>query len=164
MKQNVLGLGAIAWALAGFLLAGGCSKPQSQTTSQTQTSEYASGELEIPAATKEPYRGNLTPEKAAEITNAVAKVSLSEIPTKDLPKDPNMMMEINKRIKEKSEAVYMQYGTTMSEVMRYISDLSPKDRELYNKRLTDLFLSENKRKYDAGKVPIKPEKPEKTGN
>jgi hypothetical protein len=108
------------------------------------------GELPDEQVTPGVYKGNLTPEKAAEITNAVAKLSLAEIPTKDLPKDPKVMMEINERIRQKSETLYTRYGTTMGDVMRYISDLSPKDRDLYNNRLTELFLQDGKNRPDTG--------------
>jgi len=60
------------------------------------------------------------------------------------------MMEINERIRQKSDALYAQYGTSMSDVMRYIGDLTPKDRELYNNKLTALFLQDSKRKKTTG--------------
>lgn len=120
---------------------------------QGALSQGAEADLKSVIATLQPtkvaYKGNLTPDKAAEITNGVARISLNEIPPKDLPKDPKVMNEINTRIKQKSDALYSQYGTNMSEVMRYISSLTGKDREAYNKKLTDLFLEDSKRKADV---------------
>lgn len=155
----------------------GCSKKTtekvapaaaSQTGSAPTTSAPAGG-LQITGSenineliaslqtTKTPYTGNLTPEKAAEITNSVAKVSLAEIPSKDLPKDPKVMVEINDRIRQKSDAIYSQNGTTMGEVMRYISDLSPQDREKYNKKLTDLFLEDSKKRAEIAAKEAPPQ-------
>lgn len=93
----------------------------------------------------------LSPETAADITNAVAKISLLEIPASDLPKEQKAMLEINDRIRKKSDAIYSSYDTTMAEVMRYISELGPQDRALYNKRLTDLFLADSKKRAESKK-------------
>jgi hypothetical protein len=150
------------------LLAGGCSKKSAEKADQpagAKAQAAAASAQGIAAArnddkavkallasiqdNKAPIKGNLSPDKAAEITNAVAKVSLAEIPSRDLPKDPKVMVEINDRIRQKSDAIYSQYGTTMGDVMRYISDLSPQEREKYNKKLTDLFLADSKKRADA---------------
>jgi len=147
------------------LLAGGCAKKNADKTAQAgsvqapaaaaanaaapHTDEKAMKDLMASIQEPKPIKGNLSPEKAAEITSAVAKVSLAEIPSRDLPKDPKVMVEINDRIRQKSDNVYSQYGTTMGDVMRYIRDLSPKDREQYNKRLTDLFLEDSKKRADS---------------
>jgi hypothetical protein len=97
---------------------------------------------------KQPYKGNLTPKKAAEITHEVSMQSLRDFPSgKDLPKDPKKLMEINEQIRANSEKIYAKNGTSMNEMMRYLSDLSPKDREIYNNRLTELFLEQSRKKY-----------------
>ncbi|NTV53495.1 MAG: hypothetical protein HGA76_10870 [Candidatus Firestonebacteria bacterium] len=147
------------------LLAVGCSKKTNDNAAAldgkaakavaavSRTDEKAIKELMATLqGPKAPIKGNLTPDKAAEITNAVAKVSLAEIPSRDLPKDPKVMVEINDRIRQKSDAIYSQYGTTMGDVMRYISDLSPQEREKYNKKLTDLFLEDSKKRADNAPV------------
>ena len=131
------------------------TRRQDRRSTRFDTSEYEGRRPDVTEAdavpdappAREPYTGNLTPEKAAEITTAVAKLSLAEIPSKDLPKDPKVMMEINERIRAKSEELYKKYDTTMSDVARYVSDLSPKQREAYNRRLTELLLEESKKKY-----------------
>jgi hypothetical protein len=160
--QNIPKIFLIGLILGG-LMAAGCAKqksaktapadetsltpaPNGQAAPRTAIDQSVKEMIATLQATKVPYTGNLTPEKAAEITNSVAKVSLAEIPSKDLPKDPKVMVEINDRIRQKSDAVYSQYGTTMGDVMRYISDLAPQDREKYNKRLTDLFLEDSKKR------------------
>jgi hypothetical protein len=142
------------------LTATGCANKKAEKTSGPQGTASAPAAAAQPVdksvqeliatlqATKVPYTGNLTPDKAAEITNAVAKVSLAEIPSRDLPKDPKVMIAINDRIRQKSDAIYAQFSTTMGEVMRYISDLSPQDREKYNKKLTDLFLEDSRKRAD----------------
>jgi len=138
-------------ALSGVLVLTGCGKPREKSAQPVAGSgEVKVVEIEKAAAReKKPYQGNLTPEKAAEITNAVAKLSFAEIPSQELPKDPKVMLEINERIRKKIEGLYAQYGTSMKEVTNYVSDLSPKERELYNKKLTDLFLEEAGKKYGA---------------
>jgi hypothetical protein len=107
------------------------------------------GEAVIPEGTPGVYKGNLTPEKSAEITNAIARLQYEEVSTKDLPKDPKVLMQINERIRLKCETLYAQYGTTMIDVSRFIRDLSPKDKERFNNRLTELFLAENKKREDS---------------
>lgn len=97
---------------------------------------------------KEPYKGNLTPKKAAQITHEVSVQSLKEFPTgKNLPKDPKKLLDLNEKIRAQSDKIYAKHGTTMGEMMRYLSDLTPKQREAYNNHLTELFLAESKKKY-----------------
>jgi len=101
-------------------------------------------------AAKKPYKGNLTPEKAAAITHEVSQQSMAEFPSgKNLPKDPKKLMALNEKIREKSEKIYAKHNTTMGEMMRYISGLAPKEREKYNNHLTELFLEQSKKKYGA---------------
>jgi hypothetical protein len=151
MKLDAQKITALSFALI-LLLVSGCG-PKNQDAKKPNVDQGLDQMIEELQASKAPYKGNLNPEKAAEITNAVAKLSLSEIPTKDLSKDPKAMMEINERIRKKSDALYAQYGTSMGEVMRYISDLSPKDREIYNKKLTELFLADARQKTDRPSAP-----------
>jgi hypothetical protein len=119
---------------------------------------------------KEPYSGNLTAEKAAVITHEVSAQSMKEFPSgKNLPKDPKKLMALNERIRDKSEKIYTKHGTTMEEMMRYISGLSPKDREKYNNKLTELFLEQSKKKFgtpeekkpEAAKPEVKKEEKKK---
>jgi hypothetical protein len=159
----------LIFAVSG-LLAGACAKNTAEKGAQPAAGDKAPAAAAAPRtddkAVKEllatlqgpkaPIKGNLTPDKAAEITNAVAKVSLAEIPSRNLPKDPKVMVEINDRIRQKSDAIYSQYGTTMGDVMRYISDLAPQEREKYNKKLTDLFLEESKKRAESVPVVEKP--------
>jgi hypothetical protein len=100
-------------------------------------------------ATKVPTKSNLTPLLAAQITHEVSVQSMSEFPkSQELPKDPKELAALNERIRQKNELIYTKYSTTMGETMRFISDLSPKDREAYNEKLTQLFLDQSKK--DAG--------------
>lgn len=145
---------APAACLLAVLLAAGCGRGKNADRSSGAEADLSAASAiktgELPQVTPGVYQGDLNPAKAAEITNAVAKLSLAEIPTKDLPKDPKVMMEINERIRQKSDALYAQFGTTMGDVMRYISDLSPQDREVYNSKLTELFLQDAKKKTTPG--------------
>ncbi len=117
-----------------------------QAAETTQLLPAFEGGTVIAEGTPGVYKGNLTPEKSAEITNAIARLQYEEVSTKDLPKDPKVLMQINERIRKKSDALYEQYGTTMTDVSRYIRDLSPKDRVRFNDRLTELFLAENRKR------------------
>ncbi|MCK5242516.1 hypothetical protein KAR34_08695 [bacterium] len=116
---------------------------------------------------KEPYKGSLTPEKAAAITHEVSAQSMKEFPSgRNLPKDPKKLMALNDRIRKKSEEIYAKHSTSMEEMMRYISGLSPKDREKYNNKLTELFLEQSKKKFSIPEeqkpeVPKAEEKKEK---
>jgi len=146
----------------------GCGKGKTQKAKDKATSDMEAKLEEVVKsleATKEPYRGNLTPEKAAEITHEVSAQSMAEFPSgKNLPKDPKKLMKLNERIRKKSEKIYAKHGTTMGEMMRYISSLSPKDREKYNNRLTELFLEQSRKKYGKEKpAEQKPEPKKKEG-
>lgn len=137
--------------IAAACLAGatGCGKKEgakAQSEVDAKLEEIVKG-LQ---AEKQPYKGNLTPKKAAEITHEVSMQSLRDFPSgKDLPKDPKKLMEINEQIRANSEKIYSKNGTSMNEMMRYLSDLSPKDREVYNNRLTELFLEQSRKKYGS---------------
>lgn len=122
------------------------SVPPEPAVETTKLLPALEGETLIPDGTPGVYKGNLTPEKSAEITNAIARLQYEEVSTKDLPKDPKVLMQINERIRKKSDALYAQYGTTMTDVSRFIRDLSPKDRVRFNNRLTELFLAENRKR------------------
>jgi hypothetical protein len=156
-------------AVAGLLIASlvtGCGRTSGSSRSAgpvATTGILAAhpGDYVAVEGTPGVYSGNLNPEKAAEITNAIARLQYEEVSTKDLPKDPKVLMQINDRIRLKSTALYAQYGTTMGDVSRYIRDLSPKDRERFNNRLTELFLAENKKREDRRpiKAPVAPAPP-----
>ncbi|MEW6516392.1 MAG: hypothetical protein AB1439_05740 [candidate division FCPU426 bacterium] len=128
----------------------GCGKKNQGAKSQSEVDAKLEEIVKGLQTEKQPYKGNLTPKKAAEITHEVSMQSLRDFPSgKDLPKDPKKLMEINEQIRANSEKIYGKYGTSMNEMMRYLSDLSPKDREIYNNRLTELFLEQSKKKYGA---------------
>ncbi len=136
-----------AACLAG---AAGCGKKSQGAKAQSDVDAKLEEIVKGLQTEKQPYKGNLTPKKAAEITHEVSMQSLKDFPSgKDLPKDPKKLMEINEQIRSNSEKIYSKNGTSMSEMMRYLSDLSPKDREVYNNRLTELFLEQSRKKYGA---------------
>jgi hypothetical protein len=110
-------------------------------------------------AAKKPYTGKLTPEKAAMITNEISVQSMKAFPADNtMPKDPKALMELNEKIRKKNEEIYAKHGTSMDEVTRYISSMNPKDREKYNKVLSDLFLEQSRKNYGQRKSNA----PEKT--
>jgi hypothetical protein len=127
-----------------FMYAG-CAKSNKSTIEELEQ-KYAqeAGKNDIKPGEKRVFPAFLTPEKAAEITNEIAKLSLSEIPNKDMSKDPNAMLSANEKIRLKSDEIYKKNGTTMEEVMSYIGDLTEQDREKYNQKLTQLFLESSK--------------------
>lgn len=158
LNKSFLRIGIIALTVA--IMAGnfGCSKTQSSGVGQDVPKTEADIDAKLQEvvkkmdAAKEPYKGNLTPDKAAAITHEVSQQSMAEFPSgKNLPKDPKKLMALNEKIREKSEKIYSKNGTTMGEMMRYISGLSPKDREKYNNHLTELFLEQSKKKYGTNK-------------
>lgn len=128
----------------------GCGKKEQGAKTQSEVDAKLEEIVKGLQTEKQPYKGNLTPKKAAEITHEVSMQSLRDFPSgKDLPKDPKKLMEINEQIRANSEKIYSKNGTSMNEMMRYLSDLSPKDREVYNNRLTELFLEQSKKKYGS---------------
>ncbi|MBN1594355.1 hypothetical protein JW933_00365 [candidate division FCPU426 bacterium] len=141
--------------LAMAVLAGtmGCGKGKKTKLEGEGTSDMEKKLAEVVKSMeekKEPYKGNLTPDKAALITHEVSAQSMAEFPTgKNLPKDPQKLISLNERIRKKSDQTYAKHGTTMEEMMRYISGLSPKDREKYNNKLTELFLEQSRKKYGS---------------
>lgn len=135
----------ICGALALTFALTGCGK---KTLSTTGTDANLQQVLQTLQATKEPYRGNLTPERAALINFEIAQSNLAEFqPGKELPKDPKEITAINDRLQKKNAEIYAKNGTSQNEMMRYLSDLTLKDRESYNQKLTDLFLASNKKRF-----------------
>lgn len=151
-------MGVVMLTLAFLAGTVGCGK-------STQTPAKTDADLDAKLAKvvkslqkeKEPYKGNLKPKKAAQITHEVSVQSLKAFPSgKNLPKGPKKLMALNEKIRAQSDKIYAKYGTTMGEMMRYLSDLTPKQREAYNNHLTELFLAESKKKY--GGQEAQPEK------
>lgn len=131
-------------AMVGIAAAPGCGRKQAESPKSVWDAKWQKMVNQLEG---KPAGTGFTPEKAAEITHAVSQVSLSELPSgKNLPKAGPELTELNNRIRSKAEKVYIQHGTTMSAVMQYLRDLSPKDRERYNRKLTELFLAEARKK------------------
>lgn len=143
---------AVAMALVPVLA--GCGKKQ--TDPEAEMNRKLQQIVAAMQATKVPTKSNLTPVLAAQITHEISVQSMAEFPkTQDLPKDPKDLAALNERIRQKNDQIYAKFGTTMGETMRFISDLSPKDREAYNEKLTQLFLEHSKKNVPA-EVPGTP--------
>ncbi len=130
----------------GLLLgAAGCSSKKDKSATFESDVNHIVEKME---AAKKPYTGKLTPEKAAMITNEISVQSMKAFPADNtLPKNPKALMDLNEKIRKKNEEIYAKHGTSMDEVTRYISSMTPKDREKYNKVLSDLFLEQSRKNY-----------------
>lgn len=167
---------SLSFALAATLVFGtlGCTKKTEETKVDPFESDVNRIVQKLEAA-KKPYTGKLTPKKVALITHEVSTQSMKAFPVgSEMPKDPKSLQALNEKIRKKNEEIYAKHETTMDEVSQFISSLSPKDREIYNKTLSELFLEQSRKRYDKDKAddaakekpdavptPVAPEKEEK---
>lgn len=147
------------WAVSSVVFLGlmigsaGCSSKKEKAAEIDDDMNQIINQLDT---AQKPYTGKLTPKEAALITHEVSTQSMKAFPIgTDMPKDPKELLKLNEKIRVENEAIYKKHGTTMDEVTHYISQLTPKDREKYNKLLSELFLEQSRKKY--GKQQEKPD-------
>ena len=124
----------------------GCDKLK-QDNSQEKINAQMDEVIHKSEDIRDPYKGTLTPEKAAKVSHEISLLSIEEFsPEREIPEDPKVLSDINKQMSSKQQDIYSKYGTSEEDFSKYLTSLSPQDREKYHAKLTKMFLAHGTKK------------------